>query len=161
MKYVVSACLAGEPCRYDGKAQPQEWVQRLVVQGRAVPLCPELLGGLSVPRSPCEKRQSGVFTIDGSNCTEAFMVGAQEGLRLAKKHGCTAAILKARSPSCGSGQIYDGTFSHRIVPGDGLFAELLRHEGFPLFSEEHLPAEMGEETSSDAPVKTVAADPER
>lgn len=141
MKYVVSACLAGECCRYDGKPQPNEMVMQLVAQGQALPLCPELLGALPVPRTPCERKQGGVFGVDGSDCSAAFVAGAEEALRQAKEQGCTAAILKARSPSCGSGTIYDGTFSHRMVPGDGVFVELLRREGFAIFSEEHLPQE--------------------
>lgn len=136
-RYVVSACLAGEPCRYDGKPNLVAGIRDLVLAGRALPVCPEVLGGLSVPRAPCELVAGEVVTPDGRNCTDAFRAGAAEGLRLAREGGCIAAVLKSRSPSCGCGQIYDGTFSHTIVEGDGIFAAVLRAAGLSIVSEEN------------------------
>ena len=107
-QYVVSACLAGESCRYDGGCSPCPAVQALVRTGQALPVCPEVLGGLPTPRVPSEIRGGRVVAKDGTDVTGAFTCGAEEALRLALENGCTAAILKARSPSCGSGEIYDG-----------------------------------------------------
>ena len=100
-QYVVSACLAGEPCRYDGGCSPCPAVQRLIRAGQALPVCPETLGGLPTPRVPSEIRDGSVVAKDGTDVTDAFTRGAEEALRLAQENGCTAAILKARSPSCG------------------------------------------------------------
>ena len=128
-RYVVSACLAGEHCRYDGGSSPCEAVMELVREGRAVPVCPETLGGLPTPRTPAEIR-------DGRDVSEAFARGAAEALRRALAEGCDAAILKARSPSCGAGMVYDGTFTGRRVPGEGVFARMVREAGLPVETEE-------------------------
>lgn len=141
IRYVVSACLAGEPCRYDGSAQACPAVSRLVEQGRAVSVCPEVLGGLETPRSPCERVGDRVMNRDGQDVTEPFERGAAMATALARENGCTAAILKSRSPSCGFGRIYDGTFSHQFCEGDGVWAQNLRQQGFSLYSEESLPDE--------------------
>ena len=125
-QYVVSACLAGEPCRYDGGCSPCPAVQRLIRAGQALPVCPETLGGLPTPRVPK----------DGTDVTDAFTRGAEEALRLAQENGCTAAILKARSPSCGSGEVYDGTFTGTSVSGEGVFARMAREAGFEIWNEE-------------------------
>lgn len=126
MKYIVSACLAGVACRYDGKSNSNERVMALVREGKALPVCPEQLGGLSTPRIPCERQQGRVINAQGEDCTLAFQRGVAEAVRLAELAGCTNAILKARSPSCGSGTIYDGTFSKTLIEGDGLFTAELR-----------------------------------
>ncbi len=140
MIYVVSACLAGVACRFDGEANPREGVIELVRQGLALPVCPEQLGGLPTPRPPCELRDGRVLCreADGtlSDATGAFAKGAEEGVRLALLAGCTEAILKARSPSCGCGRIYDGTFSRTLVDGDGLFAAALRKAGITVRCDE-------------------------
>lgn len=133
VRFVVSACLAGQQCRYDGGSTPCPEVIRLVQQGRALPLCPEVLSGLSTPRPPCELRHGRVFCADGTDVSAAFAAGARQALETARAHGCAAAILKSRSP------VYDGTFSGRLTPGDGIWAEVLRQAGFALYSEEHLP----------------------
>lgn len=138
MLYVVSACLAGVSCRFDGGHTPREQVIELVRQGLALPVCPEQLGGLPTPRPPCEIREGQVVTIDGEDVTEAFERGVVEGVRLAVMAGCTEAILKARSPSCGCGHIYDGTFSGRLVPGDGVFAKALRAAGISVRPDDSL-----------------------
>ncbi|NDV20119.1 DUF523 domain-containing protein [Pseudodesulfovibrio sp. JC047] len=137
---LVSACLAGLFCRYNGDTVPDERVVELVRQGRAVPFCPEVHGGLPTPRAPCEKLGEKIIDRDGIDRTAAFCRGAEEGLRLARLIGSREAILKARSPSCGSGEIYDGTFASIRVPGDGIFAQLLKENGMSVRTEEDLPA---------------------
>ena len=107
IRYVVSGCLAGLACRYDGGSNPCAAVIRLVEEGRAIPACPESLAGLPVPRLPCELAEGSVLSRDGRDLTEDFLRGAQLALRTAQSRGCTAAILKSRSPSCGFGRIYD------------------------------------------------------
>lgn len=128
---IVSACLAGYRCRYDGKTVPDETVVALVKSGKAIPVCPEMMGGLPCPRVPSERTADGkhVVTEEGGDVTEAFILGAEETLRMARLYGCDSAILKARSPSCGCGQIYDGSFSGRLRNGDGVTAALLRENG--------------------------------
>lgn len=147
-RYVVSGCLAGLACRYDGGSNPSPRVVRLVASGLAVPLCPESLSGLPVPRPPCEQSAPGpehdairVLSRDGRDLTAAFLLGAERAFRAARAAGCREAILKSRSPSCGVGQVYDGTFSRSLRPGDGLWAHLLREAGFTLWTEENLPPE--------------------
>lgn len=134
-RYLVSACLAGLHCRYNGETTPCEPVVRLIREGRAVPFCPEVHGGLTTPRHPCEIKDGRVVDTEGADHTDAFRLGAQEGLKLARMAGCDQAILKSRSPSCGIGTIYDGTFSGTPVAGDGLFAALLRDHGITVRSE--------------------------
>lgn len=141
VRYVVSACLAGELCRYDGGDNTCALVVRLVEEGRAVPLCPEVLGGLETPRSPCERVGERIMNRDGQDVTLAFEQGAAKATEIARKQGCTAAIIKSRSPSCGFGRIYDGSFSRVFCAGDGVWAAMLRDEGFDLYSEESLPDE--------------------
>ena len=135
-RYVVSACLAGQDCRYDGRSNLRPAIAALVEAGQAVPVCPEVMGGLPTPRNPCEQKDGRVVSATGEDRTAEFAAGAEAALYIAEEHGCCAAILKARSPSCGCGRIYDGTFSHTLTDGDGLFAALLRKKGFALFTEE-------------------------
>lgn len=137
--YVVSACLAGEPCRYDGTSHPCPEVIALVQQGKALPLCPEVMGALPVPRVPCEQCAGRVIDRHGADLSLAFSRGAQKAVHMAVDSGCTAAILKTRSPSCGFGHIYDGTFTKKLVQGEGVWARALREAGFALYSEEDLP----------------------
>ncbi len=140
-RYIVSACLAGIACRYDGRANTCAAVVQMVAEGRAVAACPECLGGLPTPRMPSEIVHGKVMTRDGHDVTRFFRLGAQAATDLARQQGCTAAILKSRSPSCGYGQVYDGTFSKGLCEGDGIWAAQLRQAGFALFSEECLPPE--------------------
>ena len=128
---IVSACLAGYRCRYDGKIVPDPEIVALVKQGGAIPVCPEMMGGLPCPRVPAERTKDGlrVVTREGKDVTEAFALGAKEALRMAKLYGCDRAILKGKSPSCGCGQIYDGTFSGTLREGDGVTAELFKENG--------------------------------
>ncbi|WP_419780770.1 DUF523 domain-containing protein [Maridesulfovibrio sp.] len=133
--YIVSGCLAGLCCRYDGGDNADERVMQLVAEGKAIPVCPEQLGGLTTPRPPCEITDGKVMSNEGADVTESFIRGAEEALKLAKLAGSNKAILKARSPSCGIGKIYDGTFNGNLIDGDGLFAAMLRKEGFKLETE--------------------------
>jgi len=128
---IVSACLAGFRCRYDGKTVSDADVVALVKSGKAIPVCPEMLGGLPCPRIPAERTadDTHVLTREGVDVTEAYRLGAKETLRLARLYGCEKAILKARSPSCGYGQIYDGTFSGTLKDGVGVTAQLLAENG--------------------------------
>lgn len=143
---LVSACLAGLHTRHDGRASTDERIAALVREGRAIPVCPEQLGGLPTPRRPAEIRggdgadvlagRARVIDEAGEDVTEAFLRGAEETLRLARLAGAKGVILKARSPSCGAGAIYDGTFSGARRPGDGVTAALLRREGVEVQTEE-------------------------
>ncbi|OIO00884.1 MAG: purine-nucleoside phosphorylase [Desulfovibrionaceae bacterium CG1_02_65_16] len=135
---LVSACLAGRACRYDGAAASHPAVLALVARGLAVPVCPEELGGLPTPREPMELCRGRVLGRSGADRTEAFVDGAREALNICRERGCVAAVLKARSPSCGCGHVYDGAFSGRLVPGDGVFAALLKAGGVPVRTEEDL-----------------------
>ena len=128
---IVSACLAGYRCRYDGKVIPDAEIVALVKQGGAIPVCPEMMGGLPCPRVLAERTADGrrVVTKDGGDVTDAYQRGAEETLRMARLYGCEHAILKARSPSCGCGQIYDGSFSGTLRDGSGVAAALLTENG--------------------------------
>ncbi len=133
---IVSACLAGLPCRYDGKAKPCAEVMELVRSGKAIPLCPEQLGGLPTPRPPCEIRAGRVMDRDGADQTEAFRRGAQAVLAAVQAYGATEALLQNRSPSCGLGWIYDGSFSQKLVRGSGITAQLLAENGIQVIGIE-------------------------
>lgn len=135
MRLLVSACLLGCACRYDGQSKPCPALLALMERHTLIPVCPEQLGGLSTPRPPAEQREGGVFTQTGDDVTCQYRRGAEEALRLARLYGCTTAVLKERSPSCGSGQIYDGSFSGRLTPGDGVTAALLRANGIVVLGE--------------------------
>ena len=135
MKILVSACLLGVRCRYDGKSKPHPAVERLLEQHTLIPVCGEILGGLPTPRVSAERQGARVVTADGRDVTAAYRRGAEEVLRLAERYGCTAAVLKERSPSCGSGRIYDGTFTGTLTDGWGVTAELLRDHGICVIGE--------------------------
>ena len=128
-RVLVSACLLGCPCRYDGQGKMQPWLLTYGERVLLVPLCPEQLGGLSTPRAPCECRGERVVSSAGADVTDAFYRGGREALRLAQLLGCRLAILQDRSPSCGVGWIYDGSFSGRLTPGYGVAARLLAQGG--------------------------------
>lgn len=135
MTILVSACLLGCPCRYDGKSKPHESILTLLGEHTLIPVCPEQMGGLATPRPPAERKDGGVFTENGGDVTEQYRRGAEEALHLAKLYGCTCAVLKERSPSCGSGQVYDGSFSRTLVAGDGVTAALLKANGITVLGE--------------------------
>ena len=138
MRILISACLLGCRCRYDGASKPHPLAGVLARHHTLIPVCPEQLGGLSTPRPPAERRGDRVVTREGQDVTEQYRRGAEEALRLCHLMGCEAAILKERSPSCSCGSIYDGTFSGRMHPGDGVTAELLARCGIPVYGETKL-----------------------
>lgn len=133
---LVSACLAGRSCRYDGTACVVPEIKSLVENGLAIAVCPEELGGLPTPRPPAEIRQGRVINRNGQDVTAEFERGAEAALALARHHNIDLAILKARSPSCGPGPVYDGTFSRALTVGEGVTAGKLRRAGLKIYSEE-------------------------
>ena len=135
---LCSACLLGLSCRYDGKSKPNEKVINLAAKETLIPICPEQLGGLSTPRKPAEQKNGQVITEDGDDVTINFESGAKQVLELAKLYDIKSAILKQRSPSCGCGQIYDGTFSRTIIEGDGITTKLLKENGIEVLTEDDL-----------------------
>lgn len=138
MKLLISACLLGCRCRYDGASKTHPLVDQLAAHHTLVPVCPEQLGGLATPRPPAERRGALVVTREGGNVTEQYRRGAEEALKLCRALGCQTAVLKERSPSCGHGAIYDGTFSGTLVPGDGVTAELLAAQDIPVYGESQI-----------------------
>jgi len=144
---IVSACLAGLNCKYNGGSNTDCRIRNLVSEGKALPVCPEQLGGLPTPREPAEiAGGTGADVLDGkcrvlrkggADVTSEFTKGAYETLELARIAGAKEAILKSRSPSCGCGEIYDGTFTGKTVKGNGVTAELLIRNGINVGIEEH------------------------
>lgn len=135
MNILISACLLGVNCRYNATGKMIPELEELISKHLLIPICPEQLGGLSTPRSPAEIRGESVINKDSVDLTAEFIRGAEETLKLAKIYNCKFAILKERSPSCGSGKIYDGTFSKTIVDGDGFTAKLLKENGIKIIGE--------------------------
>lgn len=130
MKIMVSACLLGENCKYNGGNNKNEELIQLLAGHTVIPVCPEMLGGLPAPRTPAEIVNGTVTDKNGKSVDEAFRKGAEEALRLAIKEQPDLIILQPRSPSCGTKQIYDGTFSGTLIPGSGVFAALAKKKGF-------------------------------
>lgn len=137
MNILVSACLLGVNCRYDGKSSQNSELFEKLKEHNIIPICPEQLGGLATPRPPAEILGDDVITKDGREVTEEFSAGAVEALKMAKLFDMSFAILKARSPSCGSGQVYDGSFNGVLVDGDGLTAKLFKENGIEVYNEEN------------------------
>jgi len=135
---LCSACLLGIGCRYDGADKPNKKVIALLKKEILIPVCPEQLGGLPTPREPSEQKGKKVFSSSGKDVTANFKKGAKETLKLAKLFGVKKAIFKQRSSSCGCGQIYNGTFSKKVIKGDGVTAGLLKRNGIKVISEEDL-----------------------
>ena len=150
---LVSACLLGVACRYDGGTYPDAKLNALATQGKLVPFCPEVAGGLPTPRLPAEiagafagldghavlDGRTGVLSSDGADVTKPFVAGAQAALEVAKRLGIQQAILKANSPSCGVDRTHDGRLSGSLVPGDGVTAALLKRNGIGVSTEEAQP----------------------
>ena len=156
MTILVSACLLGVPCRYDGQSKAHPLARALCEKHHVVPVCGEIFGGLPTPRPPAEIQGNRVVTRDGRDVTEAYRRGAEAAAQLARLTGAQAAVLKERSPSCGSGEIYDGTFTGTVVEGWGVTAELLRREGIPVLGE----SRMGELlTEGEACLVKITRDP--
>ena len=137
MRVLISACLLGVCCRYDGDSKAYPGIEQLARQHTLVPVCPEQLGGLPTPRPPAERRGDRVVTRSG-DVTEQYRRDAEEALKLCKLLDCEAAVLKERSPSCGRGAVYDGTFTGTLTPGDGVTAELLAAHGIPVYGESRI-----------------------
>ncbi|WP_372754052.1 DUF523 domain-containing protein [Labilibaculum sp.] len=138
---IVSACLAGCKCRYDGKSNEVAEIKKLVLENKAIALCPEELGGLPTPRIPCEQvkinNEFKVIGQDKNDYTREFTKGAKIVVNVAKALNCKIAILKANSPSCGYGQIYDGSFTGKHTKGNGITSYLLAKNGVQILNEEN------------------------
>ncbi len=132
---LVSSCLMGVRCRYNGGGEEIAWLKELEREMILIPVCPEVMGGLATPREPAERKDGHIITKGGTDVTSEYENGAQYILQLAGWYGCSCAILKERSPSCGSGRIYDGTHSGQLVSGDGRTAELLKEHNIRVFGE--------------------------
>ena len=136
MYILVSACLLGVACKYSGGDNACPAVLALAGRHTLIPVSPEVYGGLPTPRPPAERQGNCVVTEQGADVTAQYQKGAQMAVQLAKLTGCAAAVLKKNSPSCGCGQIYDGTFTHTLTTGSGLTAEALLAAGIPVYNED-------------------------
>ncbi len=146
---LISACLLGVSCRYDGlqKPLPDAIIERLRSRYHLIPVCPEIFGGLPTPRIPAEiQSDRRVLRKDGLDITKEYQKGAEEALRLGKRFDCKLAILKERSPSCGNGSIYDGTFSGTQIKGDGITAELFKKNDIRIIGESEIETLLSEKT---------------
>ena len=138
MNILISGCLLGLKCRYDGKEKKLPEIEKLIKLYNLIPVCPEQLGGLPTPRIPAERVKDRVITQAGADVTEEYQLGAKEALKIAKLYNCKKAILKEKSPSCGYGKIYDGTFSRNLTDGNGVTANLLIDNGIEIFGESEI-----------------------
>ena len=139
-RLLISRCLLGAPCRYDGKSKPlaAETLQALRARYDLIPVCPEVLGGLPTPRTPSERQGSRVVMKTGADVTAEYRRGAEAALQAARENHVCAAVLKERSPSCGKGEIYDGTFTGTLKEGNGVTAEMLINAGFAVYGESEI-----------------------
>ena len=137
-RILISACLLGTACRYDGESRECAAVKSLLDNYELIPVCPEQLGGLPTPRPASERTGDKVMNTEGVDVTMQYRRGAEEALKIARYFGCKKALLKAKSPSCGNREIYDGTFTGTRIPGKGCTAELLEAEGILVYNEEEL-----------------------
>lgn len=138
MNILVSACLLGVHCRYDGNGVMQEGLEKLSKEHNLIPVCPEIFGGLATPRDPAERVGERIITKNGEDVTAQYTKGAEEILQLCKFYDCHYAILKERSPSCGYGRIYDGSFRGTLIDGNGVTAQLLAEHGVEIFGESRI-----------------------
>ena len=146
-EFLVSACLAGANCTYRGKNKLSVPIKELVDSGKAIAVCPEVMGGLPIPRENSEiaggdglsvlRRKAAVMSVSGIDLSENYVAGARRVLSLAKKYTIKKAILKSKSPACGFGMIYDGTFTRTLKKGDGVLACLLRVNGIAIHTERY------------------------
>ena len=132
-KLLISACLLGRNCKYNGGNNYTPLAERLKARYDLVPVCPEVLGGLPIPHEPSERVGDRVLSRSGEDVTAAFRLGAEKTLEIARRRGARLAVLKERSPSCGWGAVYDGTFTGTVVPGNGVAAELLARGGVAIY----------------------------
>lgn len=135
---IVSACLAGLNVRFDGKNKADEKIIALVKAGKAIAVCPEQFAGFSTPREPMEIRNGRIFTKSGEDVTEQMKRGAREVLKIAKQFGVKEVIFKSKSPSCGKGRVYDGSFSGKLVEGNGIVTDLLLKNGLKVVTEKDI-----------------------
>lgn len=152
---LISSCLVDLFSKYDGSSNANTLLLEYCHRGNFIPVCPEQLGGLPTPRKPVELSSASgpavlsgegkAITEDGCDCTQEFVRGAEQLIKIVRLWGVTAAILKERSPSCGSSYVYDGSFSHTVIPGEGVAAALLRQHGIPVYSEQRLNRKLLEE----------------
>ena len=138
MKIIVSACLAGENCKYNGGNNLNQKMMEFLLSHEMIKVCPEGLGGLPIPRPSAEIVDGQVMNTEGKNVTKEFSLGAQKAFEIVKKENPDLIILQSRSPSCGIKQIYDGTFSGKKIPGHGLFAELCINAGYNVLDIEDI-----------------------
>ena len=131
----MSACLAGKNCKYNGGNNEIPELKELFEKGEAVLVCPEVQGGLPVPRLPSEISENKVYNTAGEDVTDAFIQGSRKALALVKEHQCELAILKANSPSCGTDHVYDGAFTHTLRVGCGIFTAMCRQSGIVCLNE--------------------------
>ena len=134
-KILISACLVGDKCKYDGHTNYSPLIKDLLEKYELVPFCPEVEGGLPTPRKPSERKGDKVINEAGKDVTNFFVTGAKKALTICQYLNIKTAILKERSPSCGSNEIYDGTFSHKVIPGIGVTAEYLKEKGIEVYTE--------------------------
>ena len=137
-RLLISACLLGMPTRYDGEIKVYPQVDALREKYELVPVCPEVMGGLSVPRAPSERVGERVMSKNGTDVSDAYERGAMLTLSVAAARGCRKALLKERSPACGKGMIYDGSFTSTLTEGNGVAAELLLSEGIEVYGESEI-----------------------
>ena len=137
-KLLISDCLLGRSCKYNGGSTYTPLVEELKKRFDLVPVCPECLGDLPIPHDPSERVGESVLSKTGADVTAAFQRGAEKTLAIARREGVKRAVLKERSPSCGCGSIYDGTFTGAVVPGNGVAAELLLSHGVEIFGESRI-----------------------
>ena len=160
--YVISRCLAGYPCRYDGKSKGVPEIMELSEKEEVLLVCPEVMGGLPTPRIPSEIREGRVVNREGQDVTEAFVRGAERAMALCREKGCSAAILKADSPSCGIGRIHNGLFDGGYTARSGIFAEMVLQAGIPAVTEkeylEKLRKALEEEEGEKAGLKVIRAE---
>ena len=143
-KLIISACLLGESCRYDGKSKPCEAIEELKKNYHLIPVCPECMGGLPTPRPPAEIQADGrVVNREGRDVTANYRAGAEATLEIARREGCTLALLKEKSPSCGKGRIYDGSFTGTLTDGNGICAALLTENGIEVLGESEVEKTFG------------------
>ena len=138
MNILISGCLLGLKCRYDAKEKKLPEIEKLIEIYNLIPVCPEQLGGLPTPRIPAERVNNKVVNQAGVDVTKEYQLGAEEALKIAKLYNCKKAILKEKSPSCGCGKIYDGTFSKNLIVGNGVTADLLLKNGIEIFGESEI-----------------------
>ena len=137
-KILISACLVGDKTKYDGKSNYTPKIKDLLEKYELVPFCPEVEGGLRIPRTPSERKDGKVISKGGKDVTRQFELGAQKALNICKYLGIEIAILKERSPSCGVNEIYDGSHSGKTIPGQGVTTELLRNNGIKVINEDQI-----------------------